>query len=52
MSNKDVEKLFKFVFSLAVVVLCMVIIGFFLLIIKFSLNFTDSISILGVTMTN
>ncbi len=52
MSNKDVEKVFKFIFGLAVVVFCLVIIGLFLLLVKFSLNFTDTIRILGVTMTN
>ena len=52
MSNKDVEKIFKFIFGLAVVVAAIVVIGFFLLIVKILLNFFPEISILGVTMTN
>jgi|WetSurMetagenome_2_1015567.scaffolds.fasta_scaffold02348_12 hypothetical protein len=52
MSNESTEKIFKFVFFLAVLVFLVLIIGIFLLIIKFSLNFIPSISILGVTMTN
>ncbi|MFA5247840.1 MAG: hypothetical protein WC415_01150 [Patescibacteria group bacterium] len=52
MSNKDVEKIFKFIFGLAVVVAGFVVIGLFLLIIKVLLNFFPEISILGVTMIN
>lgn len=51
MSNDDMEKMFKFVFFSAVVVFCIVIIGFFLLLIKFILNFIPEITLLGVTMT-
>lgn len=52
MSNADTEKIFKFIFFLAVIVLMIVTIGFFLLGIKFSLNFISEINILGVKMIN
>jgi ABC-type phosphate transport system permease subunit len=52
MSNASTESLFKFVFFLAVIVFLVLIIGIFLLIIKFLLNFFPEINILGVMMTN
>ncbi|MDD5527747.1 MAG: hypothetical protein PHO56_02100 [Patescibacteria group bacterium] len=52
MSNESTEKIFKFVFFLAVIVFLILVIGIFLLLVKFSLNFTPVIHILGVTMTN
>jgi len=52
MSNKTIEKIFKFIFFLAVVVFCIVVIGFFLLGIKFLLNFTPEINMMGILMTN
>lgn len=52
MSNKTTEAIFKFVFFLAVVVFIIVIIGFFLLAVKFSLNFIPEVNILGVKMIN
>lgn len=52
MSNNATETIFKFVFFLAVIVFLILIIGIFLLIIKFTLNFVPDIRILGVTMTN
>jgi ABC-type phosphate transport system permease subunit len=52
MSNESTEKIFKFVFFLAVIVFLVLIVGIFLLIIKFMLNFFPAIHILGVTMTN
>jgi hypothetical protein len=52
MSNESTEKLFKFVFFLAVIVFLVLIIGIFLLIIKFLLNFIPEINILGIVMTN
>jgi ABC-type phosphate transport system permease subunit len=52
MSNETTEKIFKFVFFLAILIFLVLIIGIFLLLIKFSLNFTPVIKILGVTMTN
>ncbi len=52
MGNDDTEKIFKFIFFIAIIVLIIVIIGFFLLGVKFSLNFTPEINILGVKMIN
>jgi hypothetical protein len=52
MSNETTEKIFKFVFFLAILVFLILVIGIFLLIVKFSLNFTPEIHILGITMTN
>jgi len=52
MSNASTESIFKFVFFLAVIVFLVLIIGIFLLIIKFLLNFFPDINILGVVMTN
>lgn len=52
MSNEDVEKAFKFVFVLAVIVFCVVIIGFFLLAVRFLLNFVPGgFDILGIHMS-
>jgi hypothetical protein len=52
MSNESTEKIFKFVFFLAVLVFLVLVIGIFLLIIKFLLNFFPEINILGITMVN
>jgi hypothetical protein len=52
MSGESTEKLFKFVFFLAAIVFLVLVIGIFLLIIKFLLNFFPEINILGVMMTN
>jgi ABC-type phosphate transport system permease subunit len=52
MSNESTEKIFKFVFFLAVIVFLILVIGIFLLLVKFSLNFVPAINILGVNMTN
>ena len=45
------ENTFKFVFSLAVILFCLVVIGVFLLIIKIMLLFTDHIQIMGLLIT-
>lgn len=52
MSNKDTEKIFQFVFFLAIIVMIIIIIGFFLLGVKFSLNFVPEVNLLGVKMIN
>jgi hypothetical protein len=52
MSGESAEKMFKFVFFLAVIVFLVLIIGIFLLVVKFLLNFFPEINILGVVMTN
>jgi hypothetical protein len=52
MSNDSTEKVFKFVFFLAVLVFLVLVVGIFLLVIKFLLNFVPEISILGVKMMN
>jgi hypothetical protein len=52
MSNESSEKMFKFIFFLAIIVFLVLVIGIFLLIIKFLLNFFPEIKILGVLMTN
>jgi hypothetical protein len=45
------EGAFKFVFALAVVLFCVVVVAFFVLFIKVLLMFTDQIQIMGVIMT-
>ena len=45
------ENTFKFVFSLAVILFCLTIIGAFLLIIKVLLLTTDHIQIMGLIIT-
>jgi len=45
------ERLFKIVFALAVLLFCLVIIGIFLLIIKILLLFTPEINIMGISFT-
>ena len=52
MSNKDTERIFQFVFFLAIIVMIIIIIGFFLLGVKFSLNFVPEVNLLGVKMIN
>jgi hypothetical protein len=52
MSSDTAEKMFKFVFFLAAIVFLILIVGIFLLLIKFSLNFVPEINILGVRMSN
>jgi len=44
------EKTFKFVFFLAIILFCVVIIGIFLLIIKILFIFFPEINIMGITM--
>lgn len=51
MSNDTVEFLFKFLFGFAIFVAALVAIGFFLLLVKFILNFVPEIVVLGVKMT-
>ncbi len=50
-TNKTMEKLFKATFFLAVFVFCLVVIGFFLLLLKIILLFVPEINILGITIT-
>ncbi|MFA4941673.1 MAG: hypothetical protein WC582_03735 [Patescibacteria group bacterium] len=45
------EKTFKFVFVLGVIVFCLVVIGIFLLALKIMLIFSPQINILGLTIT-
>jgi len=45
------EKSFKFLFSFAVLLFCLVVVGFFVLFVKILLMFNDQIQILGVIMT-
>ncbi|MDD4901838.1 MAG: hypothetical protein PHE24_01755 [Patescibacteria group bacterium] len=52
MSNESSERIFKFVFFLAILVALILVVGIFLLVIKFLLNFVPAIHILGVMMTN
>lgn len=44
------EKLFKFVFGLAVFIFCLVVIGIFLILIKIILLFTPEVHLMGLTM--
>jgi len=45
------ENLFKFVFGLAVLVFCLVVIGIFLILIKIILLFTPQVNLMGLMMT-
>lgn len=45
------ERLFKFVFFLAVLVFCIVVIGLFLLLLKIILLFVPEIVIMGLRIT-
>jgi hypothetical protein len=45
------EAAFKFVFFLAVLVFCLVIIGIFLLVLKILLLFSSEIHIMGMTIS-
>ncbi len=44
------EKTFKFIFFLAIIIFCIVIIALFLLAIKIALLFFDNIIIMGIEM--
>ncbi len=44
------EKLFKFVFGLAVFIFCLVVVGIFLILIKIILLFTPEVHLMGLTM--
>lgn len=44
------EGMFKFIFSLAIFVFCLVTIGIFLIILKIMLLFTPQISLMGLTI--
>ena len=44
------EKTFKFIFVIAVLVFCFVIIGFFLLGLKLLLLFVSEINVMGLTI--
>jgi hypothetical protein len=46
------EAAFKFLFAFGIFVFCLVVIGFFVLLIKLLLLFTDHIQIMGVIMTS
>jgi hypothetical protein len=45
------ESVFKFLFGLAVVVFCMVVIGIFLLIVKIFLIFYPQVHIMGLIIS-
>ncbi len=45
------ENWFKFVFFIAIIVFCIMIIGFFLLFLKIMLSFLPEINILGLTIS-
>lgn len=49
---QKMEAAFKFLFALGIFIFCLVVIGFFVLLIKFLLLFTDHIQIMGVIMTS
>ncbi|NTW22166.1 hypothetical protein HGA34_01315 [Candidatus Falkowbacteria bacterium] len=49
---KKMEAAFKFLFAFGIFIFCLVVIGFFILLIKFLLLFTDHIQIMGVIMTS
>ena len=44
------EGMFKFVFVLAIIIFCLVVIGLFLILLKILLLFTPEISIMGLTI--
>jgi hypothetical protein len=44
------EKAFKFIFALAVLIFCLVVIGVFLVLLKIILLFTPEINIMGLTI--
>lgn len=46
------EQAFKFVFTLAVIVFCLTIIGFFMLALKIILLFTPEIKFMGLSIKN
>lgn len=52
MSNNDMEAIFKFIFFLAIIIFCVVVVGFFLLGLKFTLNFIPEINLMGMTITS
>jgi hypothetical protein len=46
------EKFFKFVFTMAVILFCLTIIGLFLLLLKILLIFFPDIQIFGLTISS
>mgnify|MGYP000918306071 FL=1 len=42
--------MFKFVFALAIIVFCLVVVGIFLILMKILLLFTPEIHIMGLTI--
>lgn len=45
------EKTFKIVFGIAIIIFCIIVVAVFLLFIKFLFMFTPEISIMGVTLS-
>lgn len=52
MTNASWEKLFKFLFFLAVIIFCLTIVGLFLLTIKIILLFQPQVHLLGLMITH
>ena len=44
------EGMFKFIFALAIIIFCLVVVGIFLILMKILLLFTPEIHIMGLTI--
>jgi len=51
MTNQTTEKVFIVAFIFTVIVFCLVVVGFFLLGVKFTLNFVPEVNIFGINMS-
>lgn len=51
MTNNQLEKVFKFLFGLAIFIFCLVVIGIFLILLKIILLFTPAVHLMGLVIS-